>query len=164
MKAYKYHRSVSATIRISLQSNGVSEDIIYIPDLKKIIYSGYSSWNQESYFGVVDDEKMYNLIVQEVKGYLENPYDFSEEREEEKRDEVKAQHEKEKAQRQKENPGSILMMSPVETNHVNITNFEEIDADFSLEGIESISIAKAQIKESEQHLADLKQVYFNGSK
>jgi hypothetical protein len=70
MKAYKYHR-YSYIGQISLQSMDLSETIIYIPELRRIVYNGRDGMGMKDYFGVaVENSEIENSIIKEAEEYI----------------------------------------------------------------------------------------------
>lgn len=68
MKAYKYHRYKDGA-RISMQSLAISETIIFIPELRKIIYKGYDGYHMRDYFGVCKPE-LEAQFIKEAEEYI----------------------------------------------------------------------------------------------
>lgn len=70
MKAYKYHRYQYGP-SISAQSLSLSEYIIYIPEIKRLIYKGYDGMKQEDYFGVCEKgTEIETKITKEAEEYV----------------------------------------------------------------------------------------------
>lgn len=70
MKAYKYHR-YSKGAQVSMQDFSINEDIIYIPELSKILYKGYDGYHMKEYFGVLNDSVKENVFLKEAREYVD---------------------------------------------------------------------------------------------
>lgn len=70
MKAFKYHRFCDGP-RFSMQSLSISETIIYVPEIKRILYSGYDGYHMKTYFGVcVQNSEVENMLLTEAEAYV----------------------------------------------------------------------------------------------
>jgi hypothetical protein len=68
MKAYKYNRYKQGP-QFSMQSLSVNEKVIYIPELKKMLFQGYDGYHMESYFGVCKSDLEAQFIT-EAEEYM----------------------------------------------------------------------------------------------
>lgn len=70
MKAYKYHR-YSDGPRISMQFLGMNEEVIYIPELKRVLYNSHDGYHMKDYFGVcIAGSESEEQIIKEAEEYV----------------------------------------------------------------------------------------------
>ncbi len=183
MKAYKYHRFKEG-IQISVQSYSLNESIIYIPELKKILYNGYDGVHMRHYFGVCDSDIEKWLII-EAEEYIKDiksglpkhvlsidlkikqPYSSSyssiPSKASEQKSYIKIISEKKEPTPPIPFPGTsnTTIIKSTLSKDLILSDFEEIDLDITMEEIQKIEDDERKLKEIEENKKSYKKKFFS---